>query len=104
MDKKYTCQQIIEVEKNIIDMSKKLISNNLGRNNKEILSFESQRGIIKFMKPYNEFIQGEEIVNIIKSFIGEDYSNNAILYRTNMEARSLIDTFTRRKIPFVLIR
>ena len=48
-------------------------------------------------------MQGEEIVNIIKSFIGEDYSNNAILYRTNMEARSLIDTFTRRKIPFFLL-
>ena len=90
-------------KKNIIDMSKKLIYNNLGRNNKEILSFESEKGIIKFMKPYNEFLQGEEIVNIIKSFIGEDYSNNAILYRTNMEARSLIDTFTRRKIPFFLL-
>ena len=55
------------------------------------------------MKPYNEFLQGEEIVNVIKSFVGEDYSNNAIVYRTNMEARSLIDTFTRRKIPFVLL-
>ena len=90
-------------KKNIIDISKKLISNNLGRNNKEILSFESGKGIVKFIKPYNEFLQGEEIVNIIKSFVGEEYSNNAILYRTNMEARSLIDTFTRRKIPFVLL-
>ena len=90
-------------KKNIVDISKKLISNNLGRNNKDILSFESGKGVIKFMKPYNEFLQGEEIINIIKSFIGEDYSNNAILYRTNMEARSLIDTFTRRKIPFVLL-
>ena len=90
-------------KKNIIDISKKLISNNLGRNNKEILSFESEKGIVKFMKPYNEFLQGEEIVNVIKSFVGEDYSNNAIVYRTNMEARSLIDTFTRRKIPFVLL-
>ena len=60
-------------KKNIIDMSKKLISNNLGRNNKEIVSFESEKGIVKFMKPYNEFLQGEEIVNIIKSFIGEYY-------------------------------
>lgn len=89
-------------KKNIIDISKNLIANNLGRNNKEILSFESEKGIMRFIKPYNEFLQGEEIVNIIKGFIGEDYSNNAILYRTNMEARSLIDTFTRRKVPFVL--
>ncbi len=90
-------------KKNIIDISKKLISNNLGRNNKEIVSFQQEKGIIKFMKPYNEFSQGEEIVKIIKTFIGEEYSNNAILYRTNMEVRSLIDTFTRRKIPFVLL-
>ena len=90
-------------KKNIIDISKNLIANNLGRNNKEILSFESEKGIMRFIKPYNEFLQGEEIVNIIKGFIGEDYSNNAILYRTNMEARSLIDTFTRRKVPFVLL-
>ncbi|WP_299993981.1 ATP-dependent helicase [uncultured Clostridium sp.] len=90
-------------KKNIIDISKNLISNNFGRNNKEILAFEAEKGIIKFIKPYNEFVQGEEIVKIIKGFIGEEYSNNAILYRTNMEARSLIDTFTRRKIPFVLL-
>ena len=90
-------------KKNIVDISKKLISNNLGRNNKEILSYESDKGIVRLLKPYNEFMQGEEIINIIKSFNGEDYSNNAVLYRTNMEARSLIDTFTRRKIPFVLL-
>ena len=90
-------------KKNIVDISKKLISNNLGRNNKEILAYESDKGIVRLLKPYNEFMQGEEIINIIKSFNGEDYSNNAVLYRTNMEARSLIDTFTRRKIPFVLL-
>ncbi|MBQ5696058.1 MAG: ATP-dependent helicase [Clostridium sp.] len=90
-------------KKNIVDISKNLILNNKGRNDKEILSFDSEKGIVKFSKPYNEFMQGEEIANIIKSFNGESYSNNAILYRTNMEARSLIDTFTRRRIPFVLL-
>ena len=61
-------------KKNIIDISKNLISNNFGRNNKEILAFEAEKGIIKFIKPYNEFVQGEEIVKIIKGFIGEKYS------------------------------
>lgn len=90
-------------KKNIVDISKKLIANNLGRNNKEIISYEGDKGVVKLFKPYNEFAQGEEIANIIKSFVGENYSNNAVLYRTNMEARSLVDTFTRRKIPFVLL-
>lgn len=90
-------------KKNIVDISKKLICNNIGRNKKEIISYENEKGIIKFLKPYNEYVQGEEIANIIKEFVGESYSNNAILYRTNMEARSLIDSFTRRKIPFILL-
>lgn len=90
-------------KKNIVDISKKLICNNIGRNKKEIISYENEKGIIKFLKPYNEYVQGEEIANIIKNFVGESYSNNAILYRTNMEARSLIDSFTRRKIPFILL-
>ena len=90
-------------KKNIVDISKKLICNNIGRNKKEIISYENEKGIIKFLKPYNEYVQGEEIANIIKKIVGESYSNNAILYRTNIEARSLIDSFTRRKIPFILL-
>ena len=60
--------------------------------------------VIRELLSYLSLIaRGEEIANIIKSFVGENYSNNAALYRTNMEARSLVDTFTRRKIPFVLL-
>lgn len=90
-------------KKNIVNISKNLISNNNGRNKKEILSYESKNGIIKFLKPYNEFNQAEEIANIIKRFVGEKFSNNAVLYRTNIESRSLIDIFTKRKIPFILL-
>ena len=31
------------------------------------------------------------------------YEDNAILYRTNVESRSLIDSFIRKKIPFKLL-
>lgn len=88
---------------NIVNISKKLIKNNLGRNDKKIISYHEEKGIVKFLRPYNEFVQGEEIVNIIKTFVGENYNNSAVLYRTNMEARSLIDAFARGKIPFVLL-
>ena len=90
-------------KKNIIEISKNIIAYNKGRNNKEIIAFNKQNGIIKLIKPYNENIQGEEIASIIKSFSNEDFKNNAVLYRTNMEARSIIDVFSRRKIPFVLL-
>ncbi|MDU2672243.1 MAG: ATP-dependent helicase [Clostridium sp.] len=89
--------------KNIVSRSKKIILNNKNRNIKKIEEFHNNDGIIRYLTPYNEFMQGEEIANIIGNFKEGQYTDNAILYRTNMEARSLIDTFTRRKIPFILL-
>ena len=89
--------------KNIVSSSKKIILNNKNRNIKKIEEFHNKDGIIRYLTPYNEFMQGEEIANIIGNFKEGQYTDNAILYRTNMEARSLIDTFTRRKIPFILL-
>ena len=87
---------------NNVEASKEVIKNNLKRNNKIINSYKNTSGIIKFSSPYDERSQGEEISNIIEKSI-YNVSENAVLYRTNMEARSLIDTFTRRRIPFVLL-
>lgn len=89
--------------KNIVNISKKIILNNENRNIKKIEEFHNKDGIVRYLTPYNEFMQGEEIANIISGFKEGQYMDNAVLYRTNMEARSLIDTFTRRKIPFVLL-
>ena len=48
-------------------------------------------------------MQGEEIAKYIKENYQGTYGDNAILYRTNMESRSMIDVLTKRKIPFVLL-
>lgn len=88
---------------NIVDVSKRIIVNNESRNNKAIKAHSTGNGIVRFMTPYNEFAQGEEIAKIVKENYEGKYSDNAVLYRTNMEARSLVDTFTRLKIPFVLL-
>ncbi|MDV4150932.1 ATP-dependent helicase [Clostridium sp. AL.422] len=87
---------------NIVDASKEVIKNNVKRNTKVINSYKNTKGIIKFSSPYDERIQGEEISNIVEKSI-DNISENAVLYRTNMEARSMIDTFTRRRIPFILL-
>ncbi|WP_066895357.1 ATP-dependent helicase [Clostridium nigeriense] len=87
---------------NIVEVSKEVIKNNIKRNSKLINPYKSTKGIIKFSLPYDERLQGEEIADVIEKSI-DDLNENAILYRTNMEARSIIDTFTRRKIPFVLL-
>ncbi|WP_291648494.1 ATP-dependent helicase [Clostridium sp.] len=87
---------------NIVEVSKEVIKNNKSRNDKVINSYKDSIGIIKFTTPYDEKIQGDEIACIIEKSI-DSLSDNAVLYRTNMEARSMIDTFTRRRIPFVLL-
>lgn len=87
---------------NIVEASKEVIKNNLKRNAKLIKANKSTNGLIKFSSPYDERIQGEEISSIIEKS-SYKFTENAVLYRTNMEARSIIDTFTRRKIPFVLL-
>ncbi|MBE6053704.1 MAG: ATP-dependent helicase [Clostridium sartagoforme] len=87
---------------NIVEASNAVIKNNSKRNSKKINSYKKTNGIIKFSSPYDESLQGEEISKIVEKSM-ENISENAVLYRTNMEARSMIDTFTRRKVPFVLL-
>ncbi|WP_300348779.1 ATP-dependent helicase [Clostridium sp.] len=91
--------------KNIVDLSKEIIKHNKERYKKEILSNNSNEGKIDLKKPFNE---SEEANLIVKRIIesknsGEKYSDNAILYRTNLESRSFIDAFIRKKIPFKLL-
>ncbi|WP_300381997.1 ATP-dependent helicase [Clostridium sp.] len=90
-------------EENIVETSKKIIKYNKSRNNKLIEPFKKTKGLIKFSTPYDEKIQGEEIAGIIEKTTEGNLRDNVILYRTNMEARSIIDVFTRRKIPFLLL-
>lgn len=104
--KKYYLSKNYRSNKNIIEASKKVISNNKDRNKKEIISNKNTNGIIKCSSPYDEKAQGEEIVSNIKRIIenGEyTYKDNIILYRTNMESMSIVDTFIRNKIPFNML-
>ena len=88
---------------NIVEVSKRLIDKNEKRNEKEIISYCDSHGIVHYSTPYNEYMQGEEIAKYIKENYQGTYADNAVLYRTNMESRSMIDILTKRKIPFVLL-
>ena len=92
--------------KNIVEISMNIIKNNDMRNEKEIVPFKEQDGIIKVLNNINENAQADEISCIIQKYNEDDeknYGDNAILYRTNVECRSLIDIFIKKKIPFKLI-
>lgn len=104
--KKYYLSKNYRSSKNIIEGAKKVIEYNKERNKKEIIANKEDDGIIKISFPYDEKIQGEEIVDRIKALIKDNkytYKDNIILYRTNIEAMNFIDVFTRKKIPFTLL-
>jgi len=92
--------------KNIVEISMNIIKNNSMRNEKDIVAFKEQEGGIAVLNNVNENTQAEEISCIIhgrNETQDKNYSDNAILYRTNVECRSLIDVFIKKRIPFKLL-
>lgn len=93
-------------KRNIVDLSMKSIKNNLIRTSKNITSHKSEEGIIKVERVKNEAVQGTFISDYIyklKESQKSEFNNFAVLFRTNMESRSIIDSFIRKKIPFTLL-
>lgn len=90
----------------IVSLSKKLIKNNRNRNNKEIKANKSENGSINIFSIESEKEQAEKITESIERLIKENnynYQHMAILYRTNMESRSIIEAFLKKDIPFKLL-
>lgn len=91
---------------NIVNLSKTLIEKNKNRNYKEIEANKKEKGKINFFNVEDEKSQSIKIGEIIEDLAkkkGQEYRNNAVLYRTNLESRSLIDTFLKKNIPFKLL-
>ncbi|WP_027632328.1 ATP-dependent helicase [Clostridium hydrogeniformans] len=93
-------------KENIVKTSKNLITNNTLRNLKDINANREDEGKIVKFNPFDENLQCNDIGDKIKEYksLNEgNYSEHAVLYRTNLESRSLIDAFIRKKIPFLLL-
>lgn len=100
LEKNYRCPQ------SIVEISNNLIKNNKMRNNKNMYAQNQYSPKVNIMNYNNENMQAEDIsLNILKlkGLNQCEYNENAILYRTNVESRSIIDAFIRKKIPFKLL-
>lgn len=96
----YRCPQ------SVVNISDSLIKNNKMRNQKDMYAYKDSSTKINVLNYQREGEQAEDIsLNIIKlTTLGKyEYEDNAIIYRTNVESRSLIDAFIRKKIPFKLL-
>lgn len=91
---------------NVVSLSKELISHNKLRNNKEIRSKSTNNSEIMPMISADERAQAESMSKLMKEMVNErgaSFDDFAVLYRTNMESRSLIDAFMKNDIPFRIL-
>jgi DNA helicase II / ATP-dependent DNA helicase PcrA len=91
---------------NIVELSMSSIKNNKLRSDKVIVANKKNQGNIALAKCQTENLQGDFIANDIEKMVagtGKAYNDFAILYRTNIESRSIIDGLIRKKIPFKLL-
>lgn len=98
----------IKLEKNyrstdeILSASAALIKHNEKRHDKEIVSADGKKG----RKPVvlmsnNAILEATRVISLIEGI--HDYSNCAILYRTNAQSLSFETELARRKIPYKVV-
>jgi DNA helicase II / ATP-dependent DNA helicase PcrA len=92
--------------KNIISSANKLIKNNSNRYDKIIKpNREDISSDVNFMYPEDSEDEASKIGKDIAKKINENnlnYSDFAVIYRTNIQSRALIDVFMDMSIPFVV--
>ena len=103
--KKYVLDINYRSKKGIIDIANKLIHKNKNRYEKVIKCDREDKGIVKYI---NSEDSEDEARHIGKDILKKCEDNNvnyddfAIIYRTNIQSRALVDVFMDMHIPFVV--
>ncbi|MBB6213950.1 DNA helicase-2/ATP-dependent DNA helicase PcrA [Anaerosolibacter carboniphilus] len=100
---------VIKLEQNyrstqkILDAANCVIRNNMGRKNKVLWTDNKTGNIIDYYRAMNEHDEAQFVASQIRSMIEEDgrnYSEFAILYRTNAQSRVIEEMLLRANIPY----
>lgn len=88
----------------IVDASTKLISFNSKRFPKTFKANNGSGAPVSVIEFKNPFAEVNTIVNDVKEYIksGQDINNIAVLYRTNLSPRLLIERMMKNNIPFTI--
>ncbi|MGL5712717.1 MAG: ATP-dependent helicase [Paraclostridium sp.] len=103
--KKYILDINYRSKKGIIDIANKLIHKNENRYEKVIKCDREEKGIVKYI---NSEDSEDEARQIAKDILNKSEDNNinyddfAVIYRTNIQSRALVDVFMDMHIPFVV--
>lgn len=89
----------------IIDIANRLIEKNANRYEKVIKCGQGNGANVNYISPEDSEEEAVYIAKDIKDKIQEDYTEYtdfAVIYRTNIQSRALVDVFMDMRIPFVV--
>ena len=108
-EKDYEDVHVVKLEQNyrstqvILDAANKVISNNIERKRKKLWSDKKDGELIKIQVADNEMDEAEFMVDniaILARKQNRPYSDFAVLYRANAQARPIEDALNRANIPY----
>lgn len=89
----------------IIDTANRLIEKNINRYEKVIKCGQGNGAKVNYISPDDSEEEAVYIAKDIRNKIQEDYTEYtdfAVIYRTNIQSRALVDVFMDMRIPFVV--
>lgn len=89
----------------IIDIANRLIEKNTNRYEKVIKCGQGNGAKVNYISPEDSEEEAVYIAKDIKNKVQEDYTEYtdfAVIYRTNIQSRALVDVFMDMRIPFVV--
>ena len=89
----------------IISTANRLIDKNQNRYNKVIKCAQDEKGNVEYLTPKDSEDEAIQIAKDILEKVKEDYveyDDFAVIYRTNIQSRALVDVFMDMRIPFVI--
>lgn len=90
---------------NILDTANTVIGHNNGRKSKQLWTDNDRGEMIKLFTAENEYDEGKFVAEQIEQITrqGGNYSDNAILYRTNSQSRVIEEMLMRNAIPYKVL-
>lgn len=111
-EKQFMGAKVVKLEqnyrstKNILNAANHVINKNSSKLDKKLWTENDEGDKIKYYTAKNEYDEGQYIVDSIDKMVRENglkYSDFAVLFRTNAQARAIEEVFMRESTPYRLI-
>ena len=110
-ENEYPDAKVVKLEQNyrstsnILNAANNVVANNAGRKDKSLWTSNEEGEILHFKQYQNEYDEALGVTSRIMKLVrnGADYSDVAILYRTNRQSRVIEEKFINANIPYKIV-